>query len=197
MIMNVDPLGKLLRDVDAAQPLRGSSRSSSDDLVAQVRRRARRQVQARRAAAAAALLVAIGGAVVWHASLPSSPSKVIVLATSPTTAIAPAPVDTAQLQRELARLNAEAELHQQTAIRILARERAAAAAPVVAAPDANQALTAQVERSALTMVNRGNSLLHVPGAKAEAAESFKRVLELFPQSQAAAMARQRLDQIGA
>ena len=186
-----DPLAKLLRDVDAAQPLR----AGADDLVAQVRRRARRGRVARRVAAAG-LLMAFGGVSFWYASLPSAPSKVIVLTTPPTTATAPAPVDVAELQRELARLNAEAELHERTALLILARVQAAVA-PMVAAPDARQALTTQVERSALTLVNRGDSLLHDPGAKAEAAESFKRVLELFPQSQAAALARQRLNQIGA
>jgi len=133
--MHGDRLEKLLRDVDAAQPLR----AGAGDLAAQLRRRARRRVQARRAAAAAGLLVAFGGGWIWYASLPSAPSKVIVLATSPTTAIAPAPVDIAQLRRELARLNADAELHEQTALRILARERATTTTTttVVVAPDAN------------------------------------------------------------
>jgi hypothetical protein len=187
MIMDSDPLGKLLRDVDAEQPLR----AGAGDLIFQVRRRARRGRMARRAVAAG-LLIAVGGASFWYASLPSAPRKVIVLATSPTTATATAPVDVAQLRREMARLNADAELHERTALLILAREQAA-----VAVPDARQALTAQVERSALTLVNRGDSLLHDPGAKAEAAESFKRVLELFPQSRGAALARERLNQIGA
>lgn len=189
--MDTDPLAKLLRDVDAEQRVR----VGADDLVTQVRRRARRGKAARRFVAAA-LLVVIGGASFWYASLPSAPSKVIVLATSPTTTTMTAWVDVAELRRELARLNAEAELHERTALLILAREQAAIA-PAVAAPDANQALTAQVERSALTLVNRGDSLLQDPGAKAEAAESFRRVLELFPQSRGAALARERLNQIGA
>jgi hypothetical protein len=192
-MMDIDPLGKLLRDVDAAEPLR----LGADDLVARVRRRARRG-RAARSLVAAALLVVIGGAWFWHASSPAAPSKVRMLARSPTTTntMMTAPVDVAELQRELARLNAEAELHERTALLILAKEQAAVA-PVVTAPDASQTLTAQLERSALTLVNRGDSLLHDPGAKTEAAESFKRVLELFPQSQAAALARDRLNQIGA
>jgi hypothetical protein len=189
MIMDTDPLAKLLRDVDAEQRVR----VGADDLVTQVRRRARRGKVARRFVAAALL---VGGASSWYASLPGAPSKVIVLATSPTTTTMTAWVDVAELRRELARLNAEAELHERTALLILAREQAAIA-PAVAAPDAKQALTAQVERSALTLVNRGDSLLQDPGAKAEAAESFRRVLELFPQSRGAALARERLNQIGA
>jgi hypothetical protein len=191
MIMNRDPLEKLLRDVDAAQPLR----IDADELVARIRMRARRGQVARRVIAAG-LLMAVTGASLWYASLPGAPSKVISLATSPTTATATPPVNVTQLQRELARLNFEAELHERTALLILAREHAAIAT-VVATPDARQALTAQVERSALTLVNRGDSLLQDPGAKAEAAESFRRVLELFPQSRGATLARERLNQIGA
>lgn len=189
--MDTDPLAKLLRDVDAEQ--RG--RVGANDLVTRVRWRARRGKVARRFVAAA-LLAVIGGASFWYASLPSAPSKLLALATSPTTGNATAPVDVAELRRELARLNAEAELHERTALLIFAREQGANG-PAVAAPDAKQALTAQVERSALTLVNRGDALLQDPGAKAEAAESFRRVLELFPKSRGAALARERLNQIGA
>jgi len=189
--MDCDRLGKLLRDVDAEQPLR----VGANDLAARIRQRARRRASMVRGFVAAGLLMAIGGAAFWYASLPNAPSRVIVLATPPTTTTVPAPVDVAQLQHEFARFNAEAELHEQTARRILARERAGATVPEV--PDAKQVLTAQVERSALTLVNRGDSLLQDPGAKGKAAESFKRVLELFPQSRGAALARERLNQIGA
>ncbi len=107
------------------------------------------------------------------------------------------PVNIADLKREFARLNADAELHQRTVERILARQRSVARSTGAEVVDADDALKAQLERSALTLVNRGDNLLHDPRAKAEAVESFRRVLELFPQSRGAALARERLNQIGA
>jgi hypothetical protein len=104
-------------------------------------------------------------------------------------------VDISALRHEYARLNADADLHQRTAERILARQRSVKPADEVA--DANDALSAQLERSAMTLVNRGDNLLHDPTARAQAVESFKRVLELFPQSRGATLARDRLNQMGA
>jgi len=154
------------------------------DLAGRVRRRVRRGRVAR-GVFTAGLFVAVGGASFWFRSLPVEKSK-------PT-----ARVDIAGLKREFARFNAEAELHERTAQRILARERAASRPAIPDVAVANDVLSAQLERSALTLLNRGDNLLHDPSGKAEAAASFRRILELFPQSRGATLARERLNQIGA
>ncbi|MDB5320387.1 MAG: hypothetical protein JWN40_2018 [Phycisphaerales bacterium] len=178
--MENDPLAELLRNADAVQP----QPIAPGNLAARVRRRVRRGRVARGALTAGLLLV-VGGASFWFRSLPVENSKTT------------ASVDIAGLKREFARLNADAELHERIAQQIITRERSPLRSKIPDVADANEALSVQLERSALTLLNRGDSLLRDPSAKAEAAASFRRILELFPQSRGAALARERLNQIGA
>jgi hypothetical protein len=99
------------------------------------------------------------------------------------------------LQRECAQFDADADMHERTAQLMLSHERAAARR--VAAADDRDAVTSQLERSALILVNQGERLLREPDAKSAAADAFRRVVELFPQRRGAAVARERLNQIGA
>jgi hypothetical protein len=171
-----DPLAELLRTADAGQPLP----AQRGDVAGRVYRRARRR-RAARGFVAAVLVVGMGVSA-WLSRPPAVHSKL-------------ASADIARLQRECARLIADADMHDQTAQLMMSRERAGARR--VGAADDRDALAVQLERSALILVNQGEHLLREPDARTEAVDAFRRVLELFPQSRGAAVARARLNQIGA
>jgi hypothetical protein len=82
---------------------------------------------------------------------------------------------------------------------MLERERRATrrAAEVVVNPvDVVDAVAAERERSAMILLFQADRLLRDVDARAEATDALRRVLELFPNSRGAAMARERLDRIG-
>jgi cell division protein FtsB len=171
-----DPLAELLRTADAAQP----PPEQRGDVAGRVHRRARRR-RAGQGLIVAALVVGVGVSV-WFSRPPARHSTI-------------ASASVAQLQRECAQFDADADMHERTAQLMLSHERAAARR--VAAADDRDAVTSQLERSALILVNQGERLLREPDAKSAAADAFRRVVELFPQSRGAAVARERLNQIGA
>ena len=171
-----DPLAELLRTADAAQPLP----EQRGDVAGRVHRRARRR-RAGQGLIVAALVIGAGVSI-WFSRPPARHATI-------------ASADVAQLRRECAQFDADAEIHERTAQLMMSHERAASRR--IGAADDRDALALQLERSALILVNRGEHLLREPDARTEAADAFRRVLELFPQSRGAAVARERLNQIGA
>jgi hypothetical protein len=171
-----DPLADLLRTADAAQP----PPEQRGDVAGRVYRKARRQ-RAGQGLIVAAFVIGAGVSV-WFSRPPARHSTI-------------ASADLAQLRRECAQFDADAEMHERTAQLMMSHERAASRR--VGAADDRDLVTLQLERSALILVNQGEHLLREPDARTEAADAFRRVVELFPQSRGAAVARERLDQIGA
>ena len=118
------------------------------------------------------------------------------------------PVDVAGLKAQYARLEVEARQHQLTAAAMLrlesrthreeqAADTAARAQLILARPDAVEELAWRRDRTARILVDRGDNLLHQPGGKPAAAETYKNVVDLFPDTPEASVARDRLGRIKA
>jgi hypothetical protein len=178
---------RLVRDADAtaARPT-----TPVAGLAGRVRRKARRR--RRRMAgsvAAGAVVLVLGAASLWW---PRRAGPVV----GPTRVSA---AEIARLRVECAQTAREAEAHERLAAAMLERERRATrrAAEVVVNPvDVVDAVAAERERSAMILLFQADRLLRDVDARAEATDALRRVLELFPNSRGAAMARERLDRIG-
>ncbi|MDB5175128.1 MAG: hypothetical protein JWN51_3901, partial [Phycisphaerales bacterium] len=116
--------------------------------------------------------------------------------------------DVVSLRAQYARLEAEAQQHQLTAaamLRLEARtqreQRAADAATwaqaILARPDALEEVSSCRDRTARLLVGRGDILMRQPGGDRAAAESYKNVIDLFPETPEANVARDRLGRIKA
>jgi hypothetical protein len=192
MNMNDDQLNNLLRHADAAIP----APASNPALITQVRRRFHRG-RAIRTTAATAVLLCITAATFWLAQERSDRKPPLVQRTPPsTTSTKLSAAQLAEIKREFTHQQNQAKLHEQIASALLAREKMPpprANTPYPAMPtDPADPLAAQCERSALIMLNTGDRLARQPDAKTQATQTYRRILELFPQSRSAALARERI-----
>lgn len=193
--MNDYRLAILLRqaDADAAPPALGA------DTARRVRRRRQRRIAVRSVATSLIVVLAMG----WFWTHRPAPPKTIVAHhdEAPMRAAPPAVLLDAQtLKSELATCEADARLHELTAEAMLRLEKQEKARHAVAPkpPDALDVLgQLAVERdiAAHVIVDRGDRMLKNPGGRAEAASAYRRVLDLFPDSREAAVARERLEQL--
>ena len=167
--------------------------------AAELARRVRQTVQRRRvrratAGAGVALSVmAVCALALWRPW--SSPAP---LARDPLPArLSPAEVEAARA--ELSALREESGRREALVARLLAGERRRVAAAelrdVSAAPDAVQRLRFEQDRAALVLIQQADSLSRSAGHMGSAAHGYRRVVELFPRSQWAAVARRRLDEL--
>jgi hypothetical protein len=184
MMMTSDPLAQLLRRADAAHP--APPAASTDVLTAGVRQRRRRAARRRKA-----LALATAGVV-------AAASLVFVLAPPPrhaNVAIQPPPApppDVASLNAELARLTAQADLHDRLARRLAADAVLAAPPRAPAGPVAVDSF--ETERTAALFVRRAQRLTAAdPQDRPRATAILRQVVALFPQTRGAATARARLD----
>ena len=193
--MNDDRLAILLRqaDADAAPP------ALRADVVGRVRRRRQRRIAVR--SIAASLMVVLATGWFWM-HRPSPPKTTVARHTDAPRHAAPAPAafDARTIQIELAQCQAEARLHELTVeamLRIEKQERArlAAAPKPRDALDVLGQLAVQRDIAAHVIVDGGDRMLKSPGGRAQAADAYRRVLDLFPDSREAAVARQRLEQL--
>ena len=111
------------------------------------------------------------------------------------------PVDNSvDLQAKIARLQAEADFHQQVARRIVALEQQDRAhneaLAVLAEEPALDVVAEQLDVVANRMVLRADSLRADMRPAAEAAEIYQEVIRLFPATTSADSARERLMQLG-
>ncbi len=110
------------------------------------------------------------------------------------------PLSEAELLAEVARLNAEAEMHAHTA-----RLMQVAFAGLRAERDLRKELRKgdpldwiheQQNRTALRMMMRAERMSEQAGSRAEVASTYRRIVELFPRTHTAELARQRLSAAG-
>jgi hypothetical protein len=194
--MTHDPLQQLLSRADAVA---GSPARASADLAHRVRAELRRrQVRTRIAGAgvASAALLAIAVALAVH---PAPPTLTTHLPTSiPTATVRHDEPNLVQLRERLAALRSESDAREATVDAVLAREseqRAIARAPQT---DPLAHIAAERDLGAFALVRQADRRYRESENPnpAAAATAYARVVELFPNTHAAAVARQRLAAIG-
>lgn len=199
--MNEEQLRELLQTADEAAP----PPRVHGGLTARVRHRARARWRLRAAGGVAVVALIVAGTAAWLTHGGWSPKSQIVNGIPQDRQPL---VDVAGLKSQYALLEVEARQHQLTAAAILrlesqarreaqAADAAGRARMILARPDALAELAERRDRTARILIGRGDSLLHQPGGKSAAAESYKNVVDLFPDTPEATVARDRLGQIKA
>ena len=181
-----DALEQLLRKADATAtappPLTG--------LPARVRRRRQRRRMTKALAAAGVAIIALPLLAMTLFTRPSPPPSVAINNPAPET---PTPT-----RRDLARLNLQADLHEETAAQLLAATAAAAAhsvpAPAVADDNVLAHVREQRDRAALILIYEADQAAREKKTT-RALAAYRRTIELFPKTYAAAVARQRLKEM--
>ena len=174
-----DRLSQLLRAADAPPP------TAAGDLVQRVQRRRTRERTTRRAIAASVLLLAL--CLPWVTRL-RSPVQPVVIAPAPSVAVVTPPTPAA-----VAALDAEARLHEQVADRLLASSSRGRRGAQTKSPHdpALAELQQQRDRAALLLVYEADQYRQ-RNQPIDAVASYRRAIELFPQTHWADVARQRL-----
>ena len=109
----------------------------------------------------------------------------------------PAAPKVADLRRQIAELNREAAMQEQIAQRLLTIEAAGRTHRAVGVlPDAQASIERQRYRAAMQLVREGDDLWQSRREARAAAEAYRRVITLFPQTYWAGVARERLSRIG-
>lgn len=192
--MVTDRLRELLRRADAAA---GPPPPLPPDLAARVWWRAARQRQrwilAGSAAAAAALALALS--LPPHSHAPSG-----ALHRAGPAPPLPAPrSSTAELEGEIARLQAEATLRMAVAHRLIAlrdhEERLAALVAVADRPDPARRAQVEADRAAIVLIQQGDHLRGTLRLPTAAAESYRCALRAFVGTPWADIARARLNAV--
>jgi hypothetical protein len=170
-------LNQLLRDADALHP----PVADNSDLVRRVRRRQARHVIVRRTFAAAAVVM-ISVVLLMRSTKPTTRIETIMKVIS---VPVPAP--------SLSDLDNIAALHELTAQKLAVSRSPARSRPLAAiAPEAN--IRFQRDRAALVIVYEADRFVRQNRPK-QAIASYRRAIELFPQSHWAEIARERLRQM--
>ncbi len=191
--MGNDPLKKLLQQADA---LAGSPPAMPGDLVERVRRLAvgRRRVRVG-INAAAAILLAVGITLLWsQASTPLRPAS------------EPQVVDSGPPQPDVEAIKAEIErLHREADIRLAVVRRTQEILEEMrrfeelkkqpALPDAVANARREVDKAAYVLVSQADRMCRKLDLCDSAAVKYRRVVDLFPDSRWATVARQRLSEL--
>jgi ribosomal protein L29 len=188
--MTHDTLGQLLARADEAA---GAAPRSSEGVANCIRAELRRRQARRRTATgvALALLLVVATLIpIVH----SRPHRVIDLAIA-NRAIESRPPEVSRLRRELAALRAQANAGQLTVAAMLRAERRVRQSPARALADPVQRIYDQRDLAALALVRQADRLYRELDHRQSAATAYERVVELFPQTPSASVARQRLFEI--
>ncbi|KPK82892.1 MAG: hypothetical protein AMJ81_08930, partial [Phycisphaerae bacterium SM23_33] len=155
-----------------------------------VRCLARRRRSARMAAAAVATVLAGAGAALWLSAPGGGPGPL------DRTALREEP---ANLRAEIERLRAEADSRTAVVKHMLAMEgrqiQLARLQLELARPDPEVQVRQEVEKAAWTTVCDADRMYEQPGARETAVAAFRRVIQLFPDTPGAIVARMRLSKI--
>lgn len=186
--MNLDELKHLLHKADLpAQTV------APAELAARVRLGyARAQQTRRRAALAASLLVAALGFGGWLLVQRDADSETIVAQTA-------SDALDAELRAELEELDAQVEFHRALARRLIDQERgeqSLAAARRAAALEIDEDVQLQLDIVAYRMIYSAEALVAAMRPDQESIEIYERVVQLFPTTDAAGVARERLADLG-
>jgi hypothetical protein len=182
--MTSDPIGDLLTHADATagppQPRPG--------LADRVRTQAQRRRTRARVTAGAVAVLAIAGA------FPAVRSTLRQRTTDVTSVPANA-FDAARLRQEITALRQEATAREKVVAAMLAGEARGRRPPARSPVDPLQRIRDQQDVAALALVRQADRLYHDLARPQRAAATYERVVELFPQTPWATVARQRLVEI--
>jgi len=198
--MATDPLEKLLRRADA---LAGLPSALPADLPRRVRHLAerRRRVRIAGSAAAAACLAAFLLLYGVPAPRPDGGDGVVQVTPQHEAQPGEALADAEWVRAEIARLRAEGDLRMEIVRRILAiqqqQARLAELERELAQPDPLRLAQAQVEEAASILVHHAERLHRTFDLQASAIDSYRRTIDLFPQTRSAQTARARLVELQA
>jgi len=197
--MTTDPLEDILRLADAAA---GSPSPLPADLPRRVRHLAERRRQVRIGGTAAAVCVATF-LLLYSIPAPRPDGRGGVVRVTPQPEVQPgeALADGERVRAEIARLRAEGDLRMEIIRRTLAiqqRElRLAQLEREAAQPDPLRLAQAQVEEAASILVHHADRLHRTFDLQASAIDSYRRAIDLFPQTRSAQTARARLVELQA
>jgi hypothetical protein len=184
--MSVD-LEQLLREADAGA--RPPAERVSADLAGSIRSLARRRRSIRMTGGASA---AIAGMVVLSFVLyPSQPDQRIVTTVAPQS-----PADAESLARAMAAVSAEADARMRMVERVVAAGRRTDANRGGRAADPLIAVRREQDRAAFLLIYEADRLARQSSESARAAEEYRRVVTLFPDTRWASVARERLAELG-
>jgi F0F1-type ATP synthase membrane subunit b/b' len=185
--MNDDELKSLLQRAEAGLEKRSPVAS---ELAGRVRRLDRRRGRRSRALWAAVPLAVVAGIATWQ-FLPSGVGR------KPDQKAASVPVDV----REIERLRAEAEYYERTARQMIARAEREGSSKITRAAwsesDPFAEIREQVDTVAYRMILRADDLQAAMMQSQEAVELYRQVVQLFPKTYSAEVARKRLSDLGA
>lgn len=170
----MDRLEHMLKAADSAT----ESLAPSGDLAFRVRRSARRRRTYRVGAAGASLLAIALLAIRWNGT--SGP------------VVAEVPMTVESLRAELFEIQSQTDSRMAGVERYLQRQDHRSSRPTLAADDS---IRREQDRAALLMILRADRMYHELRRKDSAMADYRRVLELFPSTPAADLARQRLAMI--
>ena len=176
-------LEHLLRQVDqaAARPA-----PLPADLADRVIRQDRRRRAAKLGGALVVLLAATGVAAVLFQA-PGAPAAPVRLTEAPPAAPVPAEIDSEEAQVESRLVVVEHLLAREQQRRRLARAQA-----IIARPDPLERLDRQLEQTAFVIVAQADRKVRQWNLTSSAARDYRRVIELFPRTRWATVARARL-----
>lgn len=192
--MTHDPLGELLRQADAAAT---AVQRPPADVARGVRAEARRrQVRARFAAGTVSIVALVAASIVMS----TRPAHTEVVHNTPPTRPAetsPQVRDVSELAAEIAALRREAAGHEAVVKAMFTgEERARRTVAIPRGVDPLDRILAEQDRGALALVRQADRQYRELDRKESAAAGYGRVVELFPKTHWAAVARQRLSEIG-
>jgi len=197
--MTTDALESLLRRADAVA---GLPSVPPADLPRRVRHLAERRRRVRIAGSAAAVCVATF-LLLYNIPAPRPDGRGRVVQVTPQPEVQPGEVlaDAERVRAEIARLRAEGDLRMEIISRTLAiqqRElRLAQLEREAAQPDPLRLAQAQVEEAASILVHHADRLHRTFDLQASAIDSYRRTIDLFPQTRSAQTARARLVELQA
>jgi hypothetical protein len=195
--MTHDPLQQLLCRADAVAE---TPTIPAGELVQRVRAELhRRQIRARLTGAGvlAAALLAVAITVSFRTAPRQVATKVPTSTIRPTARSDDGPTP-ARLAQRLAALRSEADARESAIDAVLAREARARATPRVPQADPLAQIAAQRDLGAMALVRQADRRYRETGPTnvTAAVAAYGRVLELFPNTRGATVARQRLSEIG-
>ncbi|MFQ5807931.1 MAG: hypothetical protein ACE5I3_15915 [Phycisphaerae bacterium] len=191
--MSDDPLKRILQAADAAA---GEPPEMPADLAQRVRILAGRRRRVRfGVSVAAAIVLAVGMTSLWSQTpAPSRPGGDSQMVRGPQE-----PPDVESIRAEIEQLRREAEMRLAVARRtqeiLTQMRRAEEFTKQEVVPDPIARARREVEKAAYTLVYQADRMCRELDLCDSAAVKYQRVVELFPDTRWAAVARQRLDEI--
>jgi len=191
-----DPLARLIRDADAAA---GPGRPLADGLADRVRRKALRRTQTRTTGVTASVLLLVGLGGWWLLGTAPGNTHVASPGEPKLPAVTPTVADPAELRAEIDRLESDIRTREAAVDALLAYERSRARLAELQKEldrlDPLEELRGQIAGVADVALESAERRCGSGVVSTACAATYRRIVDLFPQTPAADTARQRLNEI--